>query len=257
MPHPMGPDRRQRCRRDADDPGDAPARPRGGRRSATRRRSGRRPTRSATGSRSAAPSRTLVARDDVDAVYISTMNDLHRDHTIPRPRPASTSCARSRWRCRSRTDEAMLAACERAGVILGTNHHLPGCGTHRTIRRPGRRRRRRPRCSRSASSTPSCCRSGCRAGGWRASAGRRRRARRHLPRRRGHQPAGGRAPRRRRRAGRRSRAPWEAAAEDALMSTMRYANGTLVQTHDAFTVAHAPTGLHVIGDGRQRSWRPT
>ena len=41
---------------------------------------------------------------------------------------------------------------------------------------------------------------------------------------------------------------WEAAAEDALMSTMRYANGVLVQTHDAFTVAYAPTGLHVIGE---------
>ena len=35
------------------------------------------------------------------------------------------------------------------------------------------------------------------------------------------------------------------------MSTMRYADGALVQTHDAFTVAYAPTGLHVIGsDGR-------
>jgi 1,5-anhydro-D-fructose reductase (1,5-anhydro-D-mannitol-forming) len=41
--------------------------------------------------------------------------------------------------------------------------------------------------------------------------------------------------------------PWEAAAEDALMSTMRYADGTLAQTHDAFTVAHAPTGMHVVG----------
>jgi 1,5-anhydro-D-fructose reductase (1,5-anhydro-D-mannitol-forming) len=41
---------------------------------------------------------------------------------------------------------------------------------------------------------------------------------------------------------------WEAAADDALMSTMRYASGVLVQTHDAFTVAYAPTGIHVIGE---------
>jgi 1,5-anhydro-D-fructose reductase (1,5-anhydro-D-mannitol-forming) len=41
--------------------------------------------------------------------------------------------------------------------------------------------------------------------------------------------------------------PWESAAEDALMATMRYADGTLVQTHDAFTIQHAPTGLHVLG----------
>ena len=28
----------------------------------------------------------------------------------------------------------MIAACERAGVTLATNHHLPGSGIHRTIR---------------------------------------------------------------------------------------------------------------------------
>ena len=31
------------------------------------------------------------------------------------------------------------------------------------------------------------------------------------------------------------------------MSTLRYADGTLVQTHDAFTIAYAPTGLQVLG----------
>ena len=41
--------------------------------------------------------------------------------------------------------------------------------------------------------------------------------------------------------------PWGAAAEDALMSTLRYADGTLVQTHDAFTIAHSPTGFQVLG----------
>ena len=30
--------------------------------------------------------------------------------------------------------EAMLDACASAGVILGTNHHLPGAGTHRAVR---------------------------------------------------------------------------------------------------------------------------
>ena len=44
-----------------------------------------------------------------------------------------------------------------------------------------------------------------------------------------------------------SQGPWGAAAEDAVMSTLRYADGTLVQTHDAFTIAHAPTGLQVLG----------
>ena len=35
---------------------------------------------------------------DIDAVYISTTNELHLDQTMPPPRPASTCCARSRWR---------------------------------------------------------------------------------------------------------------------------------------------------------------
>jgi len=31
------------------------------------------------------------------------------------------------------------------------------------------------------------------------------------------------------------------------MATLRYADGTLVQTHDAFTVRYAPTAVHVLG----------
>jgi 1,5-anhydro-D-fructose reductase (1,5-anhydro-D-mannitol-forming) len=31
------------------------------------------------------------------------------------------------------------------------------------------------------------------------------------------------------------------------MSTLRYADGTLVQTHDAFTIPYSPTGLQVLG----------
>ena len=41
--------------------------------------------------------------------------------------------------------------------------------------------------------------------------------------------------------------PWGAATEDAVMSTLRYADGTLVQTHDAFTIPYSPTGLQVLG----------
>jgi 1,5-anhydro-D-fructose reductase (1,5-anhydro-D-mannitol-forming) len=41
--------------------------------------------------------------------------------------------------------------------------------------------------------------------------------------------------------------PWGAATEDAVMSTLRYADGTLVQTHDAFTIPYSPTGFQVLG----------
>jgi 1,5-anhydro-D-fructose reductase (1,5-anhydro-D-mannitol-forming) len=41
--------------------------------------------------------------------------------------------------------------------------------------------------------------------------------------------------------------PWSAAAEDAVVSALRYEGDVLVQTHDAFTVAYAGTGLQVHG----------
>jgi 1,5-anhydro-D-fructose reductase (1,5-anhydro-D-mannitol-forming) len=187
----------------------------------------------------------VVARDDVDAVYVSSVNELHRAHT------ELAAAAGKHVLCEkplalSRDDgQAMLAACAAAGVILGTNHHLPGAGTHRKVRElvaSGAVGRVLAVRVFHAVMLPA------RLQGWRI----------------GSQAGGGvaldvtchdasvinpllgvlpedvvaLATR---------QGPWEAAAEDALMSTMRYADGALVQTHDAFTVAYAPTGLHVIG----------
>lgn len=71
---------------------------------------------------------------DVEAVYVSTVNDLHRDQVIAaagagkhvlcdKPLALTTADARK-----------MVAACTEAGVVLATNHHLRGAGTHRAIR---------------------------------------------------------------------------------------------------------------------------
>lgn len=71
----------------------------------------------------------------VDAVYVSTTNELHAPQTIAAARagkhvlcdkPLATTLAEA---------QAMVEACERAGVMLATNHHLPNAATHRTIRR--------------------------------------------------------------------------------------------------------------------------
>jgi 1,5-anhydro-D-fructose reductase (1,5-anhydro-D-mannitol-forming) len=188
----------------------------------------------------------LVARDDVDAVYISTRNEFHRDHAILAAQAGKHILCEKPLALSLEDGQAMLAAAETAGVILGSNHHLPGCDTHRTIREMVHAgaigRLLAIRVFHAVMLPP-------RLQGWRLAS-----------------KAGG---------GvaldvtchdaavinplvgelpvdivalATKQGSWEAAAEDALMSTMRYANGVLVQTHDAFTVAYAPTGLHVIGE---------
>ncbi len=76
----------------------------------------------------------LLKDRGIDAVYISTTNELHRDQTIAAARagkhvlcekPLATSLADA---------HAMADECEAAGVVLGTNHHLRNAGTHRAMR---------------------------------------------------------------------------------------------------------------------------
>jgi len=187
----------------------------------------------------------LVARDDVDAVYISSINELHRAHT------ELAAAAGKHVLCEkplalSRDDgQAMLAACASAGVILGTNHHLPGAGTHRTIRElvaggaVGRLLAVRVFHAVMLPERLYGWRIGSRTGGGVALDVTCHDASVINPLL-GAMPVDVVALATR-------QGPWKGAAEDALMSTMRYADGALVQTHDAFTVAHAPTGMHVIG----------
>ncbi len=188
----------------------------------------------------------LVARDDVDAVYISTKNEFHREHTLLAAAAGKHVLCEKPLALSVEDGQQMIDACAAAGVVLGTNHHLPGCDTHRTIRELVHTgaigRLLSIRVFHAVMLPP-------RLQGWRLAS-----------------KAGG---------GvaldvtchdaavinplvgelpvdlvalATKQGSWEAAAEDALMSTMRYANGVLVQTHDAFTVAYAPTGIHVIGE---------
>ncbi len=188
----------------------------------------------------------LVARDDVDAVYISTKNEFHREHTLLAAAAGKHVLCEKPLALSVEDGQQMIDACAAAGVVLGTNHHLPGCDTHRTIRELVHAgaigRLLSIRVFHAVMLPP-------RLQGWRLAS-----------------KAGG---------GvaldvtchdaavinplvgelpvdlvalATKQGSWEAAAEDALMSTMRYANGVLVQTHDAFTVAYAPTGIHVIGE---------
>src|SRR5438034_4360000 len=76
-----------------------------------------------------------LADSEVDAVYVSTTNELHAAATIAAAhagrhvlceKPLATTLADA---------YAMATACREAGVVFGTNHHLRNAPTHRTMRR--------------------------------------------------------------------------------------------------------------------------
>src|SRR5712664_3329226 len=78
----------------------------------------------------------LVRDPRVGAVYVSTTNEMHRAQTIEAAaagkhvlceKPLALSVAEAR---------EMIDACNRAGVVLGTNHHLREAASHRKIRDP-------------------------------------------------------------------------------------------------------------------------
>lgn len=75
-----------------------------------------------------------LAQPGVDAVYISTTNELHLPQVLAAAaagkhvmceKPLALSLADAR---------RMVAACADAGVVMGTNHHLRNAATHRRMR---------------------------------------------------------------------------------------------------------------------------
>jgi 1,5-anhydro-D-fructose reductase (1,5-anhydro-D-mannitol-forming) len=188
----------------------------------------------------------LLANPDVDAVYISTTNELHKAQTLAAAaagkhilceKPLALSLADAR---------EMVAACARARVVLATNHHLRNAATHRKIRELMRAGAiGKPLFARvfHAVYLPAHLQ------GWRL-----------------HNPAAG--------GGvildischdaDTLRFLFDAEAveavalsqqaqlasgelEDGVMAVLRFDNGVLAQLHDAFTVKHAGTGLEVHG----------
>ncbi|WP_457298101.1 Gfo/Idh/MocA family protein [Phyllobacterium sp. P5_D12] len=76
----------------------------------------------------------LVGDPDVDAVYISTTNELHKDQVLAAAKagkhilcekPLATSLADAR---------AMVDACRAANVVFATNHHLRNAASHTAMR---------------------------------------------------------------------------------------------------------------------------
>ncbi|MDE2770114.1 MAG: Gfo/Idh/MocA family oxidoreductase [Bacteroidota bacterium] len=76
----------------------------------------------------------FLADPDIDVVYVGTTNELHKPQTLAAAsvqkhvlceKPLALSLADARQ---------MAEACTRAGVVMGTNHHLRNAVTHRKLR---------------------------------------------------------------------------------------------------------------------------
>jgi 1,5-anhydro-D-fructose reductase (1,5-anhydro-D-mannitol-forming) len=188
----------------------------------------------------------LLGRDDIDAVYVSTTNELHHAQVLAAAAAGKHILCEKPLALTMADAWEMVEAAERARVVLGTNHHLPAAGTHRRIRglvADGDVGEMLAVRVFHAVSLPE------RLQGWRLTA----------PQRGAgvtlditcHDAAavnailGCKATEAASIAVRQG--PWDAAVDDAVVGAIRYSAKTLVQVHDAFTVPFAGTGLEVHG----------
>lgn len=83
-------------------------------------------------------SRSVTSLDDlldgVDAVYISTTNEMHRDQAIAAAKAGKHILCEKPLATSLEDARAMVTAARGAGVVFATNHHLRGAGSHRAMR---------------------------------------------------------------------------------------------------------------------------
>lgn len=76
----------------------------------------------------------LVNDPAIDAVYISTTNDLHRDQALAAAKAGKHILCEKPLAMSLDDARAMVQAAKDAGVVLATNHHLRNAATHRAMR---------------------------------------------------------------------------------------------------------------------------
>ena len=188
----------------------------------------------------------LLADPEVDVVYISTTNEKHKAQTLQCVQARKHVLCEKPLALTVPDAQEMVDACEAAGLVMGTNHHLRNAVTHRTLRRL---------IEEGAIGKPLAARVfhavylPAHLQGWRIK-----------------DPSTG--------AGvimditvhdtdtlryvlnsdveevtalSAQQGMGSGEIEDAVMGVMRFKNGVLAQFHDAFTVGHAPTGFQVHG----------
>jgi len=77
----------------------------------------------------------LLADPAIDAVYISTTNELHRDQAIAAAKAGKHVLCEKPLALSLDDAHAMVRAAKEAGVVFATNHHLRNAGAHRAMRR--------------------------------------------------------------------------------------------------------------------------
>ena len=76
----------------------------------------------------------LVESSDIDAVYISTTNELHRGQLFAAGAAGKHVLCEKPLALNLADARAMVGECARRGVVMGTNHHLRNAATHRAMR---------------------------------------------------------------------------------------------------------------------------
>ena len=76
----------------------------------------------------------LLSDPAVDAVYISTTNELHAAQAIAAAAAGKHVLCEKPLAMNLADGRAIVAACRSAGVVLGTNHHLRNAATHQAMR---------------------------------------------------------------------------------------------------------------------------
>jgi len=76
----------------------------------------------------------LVNDPEIDAVYISTTNELHRDQALAAAKAGKHILCEKPLAMALEDARAMVKAAKDAGVVMATNHHLRNAATHRAMR---------------------------------------------------------------------------------------------------------------------------
>ncbi|TIU38907.1 MAG: Gfo/Idh/MocA family oxidoreductase, partial [Mesorhizobium sp.] len=75
-----------------------------------------------------------LLNSDIDAVYISTTNELHLEQGMAAIKAGKHVLCEKPLALTSADAKTMVSAAKNAGIVFGTNHHLRNAGAHRAMR---------------------------------------------------------------------------------------------------------------------------